>query len=234
LADGTELWRRSTGDLSGLLSRPALLGGDHLVVASVDGPLRCLSRADGRIVWRIDDLPAESGPVGIGPVLIVATLDGRLLGRNAPDGSPRFELPIDGPVHADLVTDGRIVLVTTAAGTAYAVRRDGTEVWHARIGRGALTAPAIAGDTLVFLSDEGRVTALRESDGKVVWERSGFLRLVLAPVVVGQPVFFAEDRTLHCLDLATGRSLPGHTGEAVFCSHLAAGRSLVYAGDSTG
>src|SRR5690606_17955172 len=52
------LWKWTSGDLSGLLSQPVVYQ-DMLLVGSIDGDLRALSRSSGEVLFRIEGLPTE-------------------------------------------------------------------------------------------------------------------------------------------------------------------------------
>jgi hypothetical protein len=70
--DGSVVWTWKSGDLSGWLSTP-LVHESRVLVASLDGDLRCLDRDVGTVAWTASELPTEVQPALCDDIAIVAT-----------------------------------------------------------------------------------------------------------------------------------------------------------------
>jgi outer membrane protein assembly factor BamB len=146
IEDGTERWRSSVG--SEVLSVPVYSRG-KVYAQTIDGRLLALDSEDGAVIWSFDNQV---------PVLT-------LRGTSSP------------------VVDGGVVYSGFASGKVSAVRADnGEPVWESRImlpeGRSELDRivdvdgrPLVLGPLLVAASYQGRIKALRRTDGQAVWER---------------------------------------------------------------
>jgi outer membrane protein assembly factor BamB len=92
--------------------------------------------------------------------------------------------------------DGDTLYVTTADSTVVALsRRDGTPVWSQdAMLRRSLTAPAIAGDTLVVGDFEGYLHWLDAQTGELLARgKTGGGRMSNAPVVAGDLLLLETD-----------------------------------------
>ncbi len=68
--------------------------------------------------------------------------------------------------------EGGEVVFGDDKGNLYALAASkGTEVWRVNLGSEILTAPAIEGDRVFVATIEGKVAALRLSDGHLIWEK---------------------------------------------------------------
>ena len=210
-----QLWRRETGDLSGLLTRPVLIE-DLVLVASIDGTLRALEESTGEIIWSIDDLPSESAPVTIGSTLALAS-ERKLVFVDMRTRKVTRKIDLTWTVRQDLhVVDDEAVLVTQDDGTVRLILiEDGTDRWPAiTLDRGLVCEPLIIKEKAIFATDEGRVAAYNLASGKRVWQRSRLGELHWKPASDGQLVFIAAQPTPEAtasvvsFSLATGKPGP--------------------------
>ena len=204
---GRVAWTTSTGDLSGLLTGAVPCGPDRVVFGSIDGPLRAVDPADGVLAWTSPGLPTESTPVALGEHVLVATDDGRIVAIQPTSGSTVWEIPLRGPVRADLVAiDDVRALVVTESGVASAVDVvEGRLLWSTQVGRGVVATPAVASGDAVIVAEDGTATRLRCSDGAVLWTADGFANLTLTPAILADGVLIADGRDLHVLTGSTGQ-----------------------------
>ncbi len=237
LKDGNQLWRAQTDDLSGFLSRPALLGKAQLLVASVDGKLRCLNRSNGQLIWEVDDLPCQTQPLVTDKHILLATHDGRLVRVSHKGKASPKSITLKGKVMADIIRAGKNAIVATTDGEIYLVNPDSLSIVRQSnaAGRGIICTPAFAKDSLVVVTDEGRITAFDGRNLKTRWQVKLKSELTRSPAISGGRVFVADDRKLLCFDLDTGRPV----GKAISCetqwsSHLAAGHGKIFAGEHNG
>lgn len=113
-AGGAIVWQFRSGDLSGVLTSP-LRVGPLVIVGSVDGELRGLDVATGKVAWTLPDCATELAPCRLGEDLVVATTGGALVvvGVNGVEGA-RLQLPVPA-----------VALHAAADGSLYGVCRDG-------------------------------------------------------------------------------------------------------------
>ncbi|MGI9327255.1 MAG: outer membrane protein assembly factor BamB [Pseudomonadales bacterium] len=172
-------------------------GDGKVFLGMTDGVVVALSAADGSEVWR-GDVGSEvlSAPAyGAGQVY-TQTIDGRLLALDAESGEVIWSFDNQVPVltlrgTSTPVFDQGVVYTGFASGKVSAVRADnGEPVWESRImlpeGRSELermvdvdARPLVRGGLLLAVSYQGRIKALRRTDGQAIWERemSSFLNL---------------------------------------------------------
>jgi len=204
MASGKQLWRHSTGDLSGLLPPPAL-HHDLVLVASFDGRLRALDKNSGKERWHVDDLPCESTPVVNGGTAVVATVDGTAVGLDPETGEERYRLELPGEVHAGLLGQQQYVYAATSSGWLVCwLGRRGVEVWRQRVAPNLAASPCASGDLLVTVSYEGQLTAVDAKSGEIRWRRAGLPELELAATASGEYVYVAAGESLLRFALADG------------------------------
>jgi outer membrane protein assembly factor BamB/tetratricopeptide (TPR) repeat protein len=236
LSDGSVGWSVATGDLSGLLPTPVLTEKKSLIVASVDGPLRCLSVEDGTQLWRVDDLPAEAAPARLDREVFVATTDGRVAIVRQSDGTRIATVELEDEVVADLVVaeSAHAVVVLTKNGTARALRKGGEVLWESRVGRGALTSPVLHGNLLVAATDDGSVTTLDVRTGSVLWRQNDVGELIHAPTVLQGVLCVPSRDRIHTFGLREGTPGPTFIGRAPWSAALATDGRHLFAPDRTG
>lgn len=203
---------------------PAFLTGGvgsafgNVFVGTTGGEVIALSAVDGEEVWRVNvGSEVLAPPVGGGDAVFVQTIDGRLLALERGDGRIRWSFDNPVPVltlrgtATPLYGDG-IVYAGFANGMLAAVRAsNGEPVWQHRImlpeGRSELDrmvdvdgTPLLSGGVIYAVAFQGRLKALRASDGSLLWERDIGSHLDLAQgydqlyVVDGDDVVVAVDQ----------------------------------------
>ncbi|MEZ4502426.1 MAG: PQQ-binding-like beta-propeller repeat protein [Dehalococcoidia bacterium] len=100
---------------------PIAIADDRLVLASADGDLRAIDRANGEDVWRIDTEAIVQGPL-VTPAGVLAVHPDRLVRYDLADGAVLAERPFEGTSLFDAVVTARGTFVTTSAGTVIALR----------------------------------------------------------------------------------------------------------------
>ena len=191
----TRLWRTSVGDgagESGVRLRPNVADG-VLYADSTDGKLAAIDANTGKTLWskssrthgwfgwgdkKRKDAMYAGGPVVVGDLLAVGTLDGHVYGVNAKDGSPRWEAELDSEVLASPAIAGDLVVVRTEDGRVYGLdAATGKRRWVYDQGNVPLLSLRGNGGLLVangvvfFGSDDGKLIALRLDNGTKLWEQ---------------------------------------------------------------
>lgn len=154
-ADGGEVWRTYVG--SEILSRPTV-GDDAVFVQTLDGRLLALELTDGAQRWSFDNqvpvltLRGSAAPVFAGDIVYAGFANGMLSAIKTDNGEPLWE-------HRLMLPEGRSELDRM-------VDVDGT--------------PLLAGPILYAASYQGRLKALRRTDGALAWQRETSSYLDLA------------------------------------------------------
>ena len=191
---GLKFWdRRDPGFVTGGVGA----GGGQVYVGTTTGDVVALSASDGTEQWRID-IGTESvvPPVYDDGRVYIQTIDGRLLARDSGNGDGIWAFDSQVPVltlrgtATPTVNDG-IVYSGFADGMLMALNgATGERLWGHRVmlpqGRSELdrmvdvdSSPLVVGPLIYAVSFQGRLKAVRLSDGRPLWEResSSFLDL---------------------------------------------------------
>ncbi len=181
--DGSIEWNVAS-DLP-LRSGPTTIDERAVVVTDLDGNLHVFRLEDGERVWDRVGLSGETvmfgapAPAYANGGLVVAGAHGEVTYFNADDGellwtdsvatfSPRTSIEGIGDIRAHPVHDGGLIFVVSQSGRLAAFSgRNGLLVWEQRIG--GIEMPWLAGKTLFLMGHDGRLYALRRSDGAVRW-----------------------------------------------------------------
>ncbi|MFU8814235.1 MAG: outer membrane protein assembly factor BamB [Pseudomonadales bacterium] len=161
----------------------------YVLIGTSHGEVVALSAADGSEAWRVQvGSEVLAPPIGGARLVFVQTIDGRLLALERDDG--RIRWVFDNPVPvltlrgtATPVFSGGMVYAGFANGMVAAVRAEnGEPIWQHRVmlpeGRSELdrmvdvdSTPLLSGGVLYVVSYQGRLKALRASDGSMLWEQ---------------------------------------------------------------
>lgn len=185
--------------------------GDRLYVPTAErgGGVEAYDVRRGRRVWSWDEGGVQGGVVRAGGTVVVATLDGRIVGLDEADGSPRWErVAADGAqVHAAPAELGGDVVVADDRGRVLRLDADtGAEVWRAEVGAPVYATPAVS-DVAVYVSTtRGGLTRLAAATGETEWVVQDEAPLRVSTAATG-PVGLAvgfSDGTVRGIDPATG------------------------------
>ena len=207
---GKRVWKARVGDADGVGFRvwdrrdPAFVtggvgAGEGLVLlGTTRGEVVALSLADGEERWRAKvSSEVLSPPVTDDGVVLVQTADDRLFALEAEDGSQRWAFDSQVPLltlrgTATPLVAGDRVFAGFGDGHVFAMDlASGAPVWNHRVmlpqGRTELDrivdvdgTPVLAAGMLYAASYQGRLKALRASDGQPVWELAASTHLDLA------------------------------------------------------
>ncbi|MET0422972.1 MAG: PQQ-binding-like beta-propeller repeat protein [Actinoplanes sp.] len=232
-ATGTRRWHVALPDTT--IGRLAAVDGRLLVLTSVcqvpapyESRLSAYDPATGRLLWSAGlrkftfDMRVDRGVVALNSNQngVASTVAYR-----AADGRPLWLLK--GDRGDGLVSAGGRLLLRTAAGGAKAVAiTTGKTLWQTKQNRYAVGTDPDGG---VFYLDGAGLTAVDAATGKVRWATTTHVAEVTTD---RRHVFYGHDRSIVCLDAATGRKLysvhtPGPAGRAVRAG------GLLYVGSGT-
>lgn len=165
---GRKLWEFDAGSL---VEFPPVIDRGVAVVGTNLRRVFALDLRSGAIVWqaRTRGQIATSPAIARG-VAYVATTTGDLEARRLTDGRLLWSRRIGKSSESSPTIVGDAIYVGTLDGVALRIDTRGREVWRARVPGPVKSALAVAHDTVVVADYAGHVTALRQSDGGVVWQ----------------------------------------------------------------
>ena len=201
-------WTFKSDDLSGWLTTP-LLDQNQALVASLDGKLRAIDLADGKLAWSLDDLPTEVQPVLVGRSLVLATNNRRLhtidLGKRSVQSRDMRQT-----AYGSLLATGQNVIAIGEGGlvSCFSIP-DMQTVWQ--YDTETLQSPHACHDEKVVIvgDDQGLLVALDIHTGKVQWHRD-LEKTVLGSIALanGTVVVVAPDQ-IHRIQAHTGKEIEG-------------------------
>lgn len=183
---GRSLWQYDSGlSLSGALTYADGL----LVVGSDDGDVLALSAADGQLRWR-RKVSSEvlAAPAISDGIVVIRSVDGRIVALDSNDGKRLWMYQLSVPslslhgLSRPLIGAG-VVFAGFADGKLVALDlHSGRELWQLAVtvpqGRSELQrladvdADPVEADGVVFAAAfHGRVVAVKQSDGRLLWAR---------------------------------------------------------------
>ena len=243
---------------------PTIIGQEAVAVTDLDGNIFVYSVNDGSLVWERAGLPVNTvvygapSPAFANDQLAVAGYGGDISLLEANSGkiiwsdtlaafSLRTPLQRLGDIRAHPVFDGGLIFAVSQAGRVAAFNaRSGLLIWDQPIG--GIEMPWVAGKSLFLQTIDGRLFALRRSDGAVRWVvdlpgalpkgvvASEDIPRYVGPVVVdGKVMVISKSGSLFVFDANTGDG--GKTidvgSDVVTSPQLASGMMFVLSGNGT-
>ena len=190
-----EVWRAA---LPAKAAWAPVLRPAGLAVTLEDGRRLLLDPETGRTLWTAEAEGSLScGPAQCGGLLVWGTSDGRLVARQASDGSASWNEEVGdeiATINADessvyFVGRGRTGRSKRAKGPFVgraAVSAKGAEVkWRSRVGGSSSIEPFLLGPVVAFACHDGYLHAHERGDGRLAWRTDLPARLGASPRLVG-------------------------------------------------
>ena len=208
VADGTEAWNyeQPVPRLTLRGNGTPVVSGDMVLAGFDNGKVIALSLTSGELLWTTTVAPSHGrteierlvdidSPVRVaGQDVFVVGYQGRIAMLALDSGQIWWGRDLSS--HRGLAVDSTYLYVTTADSAVVALRRrDGTEVWRQdQLLRRSVTAPALAGDTLVVADFDGYLHWLDATTGQMLARASsGSGRISNAPLAVGDLLLVQTD-----------------------------------------
>ena len=176
-----EVWKESVGvgtDQQSLKLLPAV-GAAKIVAADRNGLVQARDLQTGRLIWEAETDVQFSGGPGLGrDVVILGSSNAEVLALNIETGAVLWKSIVTSEVLSVPVVGNDIAVVRTTDGEVVALdAKTGGKRWAYERNAPALSlrgtgSPVISGDNVIAGYDNGKLIALRLSDGKYVWETS--------------------------------------------------------------
>ena len=212
---------------------PTLLADEAVMVSDINGRLYVYGLETGQPYWERSGQSSNTivfgapAPAYAGNEVVVAGAGGEISVYDAASGdlfwadslasfNPRTPLQELGDVRAHPVHDGKLIFVMSQSGRMVAYQAaSGIDIWEQALT--AIELPWLAGDTLYVMTIDGRLFALRRSDGEVRWMAelpdalpAGVIASETVPryvnpiVASGQVFVIARGGAVHVFDAQTG------------------------------
>lgn len=206
------VWNESVGvgaDEQTLKLIPAI-GSGKVLAADREGVVQARSLTTGNLIWETETDVHFSGGPGLGPEsVILGSSDAEVVALNIETGAVLWKTAVSSEVLSVPVVANGIVVVRTTDGSVFALdEKTGGKRWNYERTVPALSirgtgSPLIIEDNVIGGYDNGKLMALRLSDGKYVWEtsiaipkgRSEIERLVdldVDPIVINGVIYVAS------------------------------------------
>ena len=188
-ADGAERWRASVS--SEILSPPQS-NGRVVVVQTIDGKLYGFDISSGRQLWLytsslpILTLRGTAAPLVTSATVIAGLANGKVIALAIADGSFLWQQRIARPqgrtelerlvdIDGTPVLQDDIVYISSYQGNLAAISRaNGRILWLQK--NSSYQGPAVFGNKVFAVTDEGMIRAFNTKTGDLVWESSQLLR----------------------------------------------------------
>jgi len=239
-ANGNEIWNNKYEALapngpaaalhSGPRSSPAVAEG-KVVTLGVRGALSCLDAADGKLVWRKNDIHGwpnfftAMSPLVLNGLCIAqlgSKTNGVLIAYDLSTGAEKWSWKGDGPAYASPVVmsidDAKLIVTQTDTRVVAVNLADGKLAWEAPFAPsgmgGANTAtPIIDGQTIIYTGvGRGAIAVRLEKQGetftaKQLWANASLSPRFCTPVLKDGLLYGLSDKAgFYCLDAKTGQT----------------------------
>lgn len=175
------LWKEQVGDGAdeqALKLVPAIVNG-KVIAADRNGLVQARDAATGALRWETEAEVNFSGGPGVGNgTVILGSNNAEVLALNSEDGQILWKTNVSSEVLSVPVVAKNIVIVRSTDGGVFALdEKNGHKLWSYESSIPALSvrgssSPIITEDNVIGGYDNGKLMALRLSDGKFVWETS--------------------------------------------------------------
>ena len=208
-SDGSTLWTYTLpGNETGGLNDGVALGGGMVYAAYNSGKLCAFDLKNGRVAWTYEsEQGLRTAPVYANGLVLLGEYNGLFSMLDAKTGKRVNGGGAGGAINSPVVNAGN-VYYSAWDGSVHSVQiKDVIPLWDANVREPITTAPVIADGVIIVATAMGKVVALNEADGALLWQyetRGG--EIPAAPVIAGGRVIAGTgDNRVLVLDAKTGR-----------------------------
>jgi len=175
----TRVWDGSVGgdDEPLRLGLGLSVDSGRVYAAGHGGEVAAFELGTGKSIWRTKTRVPLSGGTGAGgDLVVVGSSEGDVIALNTADGAIRWRVKVHGEVLSAPAVSPRAVIVRSVDGRLRGLSHDtGRELWVVdqpvpRLSLRGTSRPVIAGDAAIVGFDNGKVLAVGENDGAMIWE----------------------------------------------------------------
>jgi outer membrane protein assembly factor BamB len=204
-------------DSASILSGPCLFQDTMLVYGNSLGYVNAKSTRTGKLIWQKKIAgPVYSTPVTDGKIVVLGTVDGKIIGIDGRRGDLLWEVKTGRPVLAEGIIDKGSVFIGGGDSIFYSINtKSGKVNWKFSELSGLVQGkPALSASAVVFGAWDRHLYCLDRETGSLRWKWDNGKPQVLYspgnvfPVCSGNRVFIvAPDRFMTAIDLATGKEI---------------------------
>lgn len=181
-SDGLTRWRKS---VTNPLRAPPTILGDRIYVVSIDNQLNALDAKTGEVLWHHNGiaesatLMGASNPAALNDSIVVTYSSGEIFNLRAENGRALWDYSLTMPTQvgalpaiADIrglpvIDHDRVIAISHSGRMAAIDFRTGDRIWENDIG--GINTPAVSGNAIFILSNEGQLLAVMRDSGRIVW-----------------------------------------------------------------
>ena len=240
-SNGKSKWTYDVDDtIQGTANRVDLPGKKKgiIVIAQAEGVVHCLDVETGRLAWKTEAVERCDGSAGVGSGRVVMGSCASALhvySVKQRGKSRDIELGGESQVAGGVAVVGGVAYAGTRGGKLCAVNLESGKIrWTYDKNRSeAFATPAVNKSTVIFASDDGKITALKRDDGKWLWDFDSDGEPG-SPVIAGNRVVVSSDGFIIMLNLKTGKLIwKTEIADRITSPAIIKGRILVGADDGT-
>lgn len=233
MADGKRVWRYDPPG-GKMASSPAVVGR-NVVVHGMDGIVRVIDRANGRLRWQLDiGSPIESSPVVRDGLDYFGAWNGRVYALDLAKRRLRWTHASGAKVTSSAALAGRTLYIGNYAGRLLALSsRTGKLRFSAGVNGRIYGTPAVAGGRVFVPSSTGGSLTAFSTSGSRLWRVNTGSYVYSSPAVWAGRVFFGSyNGYLYSVAASSGRILwTRHAGGPVSGAAVVVG-GVAYAGST--
>lgn len=113
------------------------------------------------------------------------SFDGKMFCIDVTSGSPVWSVEAEGPIYASPAVDSRHVIFAGRDRIVRCMNHSGMLLWQFQTRRAVDSSPVIAGDKVVFGSDDGRLYMIGLGNGQLLWSYDIGQAISSSPAVAG-------------------------------------------------
>ncbi len=204
-------------DTASIFSGPCLLNDTILVYGNSLGWLKAVSTKSCRIIWQKQlNGPVYSTPVVVKDIIVLGTVDGRVIGLNALNGIQLWEVKTGKPVICEGIAENGFVYIGGGDRNFYRIdAKTGNVIWQFSGVQGEIQGkPAICGSRVLFGAWDTYLYCLDINTGTLIWKWNNgkpqklFSPGNIFPVCSGDKIFIvAPDRYMTAINITTGKEI---------------------------
>lgn len=204
-------------DSASVFSGPCLAGDSLLFYGNSTGWLKAIILKSEKILWSKQiSGPIYSTPVCKDRILVIGTIDGKVIGLDALDGHQIWEVNTGRPVLCEGILEGDFVYIGGGDRKFYKIEiSNGSVKWQYEGLEGLVQGkPAISDSSVVFGAWDRHLYCLNKKTGSLRWKWDNGKSQILfspgniIPVCSDNKVFIvAPDRYMTAIDLLTGKEI---------------------------
>lgn len=192
--------------------------GRHVYVATLEGIIYALDKADGKLVWAYPTQGAILGRVLVTPTgVLVGSMDGKVYCLDT-NGSLLWVQNLSEPIYAPLALTGEQIIVSDRQGRVSALDiSSGVILWQTKVANYTIESRACCADEKILVGAwDCYLTLLQSNDGSIIYKVKGvgsatkpaptYYSPADCTAIISSDKFYATDRAylLGAWNLSTG------------------------------